>query len=367
MATPGKQPAPEPVLERFQIAKGGSLLLLPVRLKEKRLLFALDTGASCSVYDSSLIPLLGKPLREDEVGTSDGVTRVRFFRSPDAMLGRLTLRTDSPVIAVDLGSVREATGEDVYGFIGMDSLARYVIRIDPDHGEIVFLQTPGPDPGQRLPLGSENQLPCVLIRLSGLDEPQRFIVDTGCVPGGGTGLMQSQIFNTLVAQRKIEGVGVTSGQSLSAVAERQRGTVEEISLAGYRHANLIFSASVRNILGLNYWLRYSVTFDFPRGELYLKKSRMFDEPDTQDLSGLTFNRTHGETVVVSVEKKSPAASAGILRHDVILKANGEDVESMPLLNLRRLLAAKGRNVTLVLSTRGEQREVTLVLKDWEHR
>ena len=51
--------APEDVMERFKLAQGGPLLLVPVRFAGKSLLFALDTGSSNAVFDSSLAPHLG--------------------------------------------------------------------------------------------------------------------------------------------------------------------------------------------------------------------------------------------------------------------------------------------------------------------
>jgi hypothetical protein len=360
---PRERPAPEAVIERFEIAKGGALLLLPIKLKGKKFLFALDTGASSCVYDSSLIPLLGEPIRTEEIGTSDGVTRIQFFHPPDAKLGGLSLRTNSLVVAADLRRLREGYGEEVYGFVGMDFLAKHVVRIDPDRGEVVFLRSLDPDAGRRLPMTFESNIPYVRVHISGMDAPQLFMVDTGCSPGGGTGLMQAETFDALVKQGKIKPAGDASGQSLSGMTQRRRGEVGEISLADHRHADLIFSASLRNILGLSYWSRYVATFDFPGGAIYLKKGSRYDEPDMQDLSGLALARAEGRTLVVSVAEGSPAALAGIRPQDVILKANGEKAESIPLQALRRLLAVKGGKVSLLLSRGGAEREVPLVLAD----
>lgn len=358
----GERPTPEAVLERFKIAKGTALLLLPVEFKGKEYTFALDTGASSCIYDSSLTPLLGKPMGTEEVNTSDGVTRIPMFQPPDAKLGGLSLRTGSPVIAADLRRMREAIGEEVYGFIGMDFLAKHVFRIDPDRGEVVFLRSAGSDPGQRLPVTLQDNIPYVDVQVSGLDEPQLFQVDTGASSGGGTGLMKTRAFDVLAKQGKIKPTDKALAQSLSGMTLRRRGKVGEIALGGHRHADLIFSASLRNVLSLNYWSRYVATFDFPGGAIYLKRGSKFDHPDTQDLSGLTFVRVKGRTLVVFVEEGSPAALAGIKPQDVILKANGEKTEDMPLVALRRLLAVEGTKVSLLLTRGGDERAVSLVLQ-----
>jgi len=298
----GEKPATEVVIERFQIAKGEALLLLPVELKGKKFFFALDTGAASCVYDSSLIPLLGEPIRTEEVATSDGTTRVQFFQPPDAKLGGLSLRAGRPVVVADLRQLREGSGQEIYGLIGMDFLAKHVVRIDPDLGEVVFLQSAGFDPGRHLPMTIENNVPYVRAKISGVDEPQLFLVDTGCSPGGGTGLMRVATFDALAKQGKIKFVGETQALSLSGMTIRRRGMVTEISLADHRHADLIFSASLRNILGMNYWSRYVATLDFPCGAIYLKSGSRYDKPDTQDMSGLALVRVNGQTLVLSVEE-----------------------------------------------------------------
>jgi hypothetical protein len=200
---------PKAVIERFKIAKDGTLVLLPVELKGKQYLFALDTGAVSCIYDSSLIPLLGAPIRTEEVETSDGGTRIQFFQPPDAKLGRSSLWTGFPVVAHDLRRLREGSGEEVYGFIGMDFLAKHVVRIDTDRSEVVFLRSAGPDAGRPLPMTFESNIPYVQVHISGLDEPQLFMVDTGCSPGGGTGLMRGNLFDSLAVQGKIKPIGGT--------------------------------------------------------------------------------------------------------------------------------------------------------------
>jgi PDZ domain/Aspartyl protease len=356
------RPTPEAILEHFKVAADGAFLLLPVVLKGNEFLFALDTGASSGVVDSSLTPLLGEPIGTQDARTSDGVTRIPLFQSPDAKLGSLSLRTGSQVVAADLSRVREGTGEDVYGFIGMDFLGKHVFRIDRGRSEVIFLRSPGPDPGPRLPMTLQENIPYVWVQVSGMDEPQRFQVDTGASSGGGSGLMEAGTFDQLTKQGKIQPTDNALAQTLSGMSLRRRGKVAEISVAGYRHAELIFSTAPRNVLGLNYWSRYVATFDFAGGAIHLKRGSQFDQPDTQDLSGLTFVRVNGRTLVLSVEERSPAAIAGIKPHDVILKANGEKTEATSLVALRRRLGVEGTKVSLLLTRDGEEREVLLVLQ-----
>jgi hypothetical protein len=200
-----------------------------------------------------------------------------------------------------------------------------------------------------------------------MDEPQPFLVDTGCSPGGGTGLLEAAAFDALARGGQVKVTGRTVGQSLSGVAQRQRGKLKGMMLADFRHGDLVFSASQRNILGVNYWLRYVATFDFPAGAIYLKPGARFDQPDTLDLSGLTLVRVGRRTLIDAVEESSPAALAGIRAQDVVLRVNGENAEGLSFTSLRRLLAVKGARIVLLLSRGQEEREVPLVLREWERQ
>ncbi len=354
---------PEDVIERFRLADGGSLLLVTVRFAGKSLPFALDTGSSNGVFDSSLAPHLGDPTGAQDLRTTDGITRVPVYRSPNVELGGLSLQTGEPVVATDLRGLREGLGVECYGLIGMDFLGRHVFRVDPDRGEVVFLRSSGPDPGRRLAVTLENKVPHVRVQLSGLAEPQLFLVDTGCAPGGGTGLLRADTFEALVGRGRVRPIDTALAGSLSGQSLRRRGRVAEAELAGYRHADLIFSTSQRNVLGLNYWSRYVATYDFPGGAIYLKKGARFDQPDTHDLSGLTVVRAEGRTTVVAVDDGTPAAGAGIRPGDVILKVNGASAGDMTLTAVRRILAMRGAKVTLVLGCGGKEQETVMALPE----
>lgn len=357
-------PTPEAVIERFKLADDGPLVLVPVRFAGKSLLFALDTGSSNGVFDSSLVPFLGDQVGTENLRTTDGVTRVPVYRSPNAELGGLSLGTGEPVAATDMRGMREGLGVEVYGLIGMDFLGRHVFRVDPDRGEVVFLQSSGPDLGRRMAVTLENKVPHVRVQLSGLAEPQSFLVDTGCAPGGGTGLLRADTFEVLVGRGRVRPIDTALAATLSGPSLRRRGRVAEAELAGYRHPDLIFSTSQWNVLGLNYWSRYVATFDFPGQAIYLKKGVRFDQPDTHDLSGLSVVRAGGgRTVVVAVDDGTPAARAGIRPGDVIRKVNGAEAGDMTLTAVRRLLAARGAKVTLVLGRGVKDQETVVALPE----
>jgi hypothetical protein len=58
----------EAVLERFKLSRDSKILLLPVEVQGKKYSFVLDTGATTTVYDTSLRSILGDPVLSGTMG-----------------------------------------------------------------------------------------------------------------------------------------------------------------------------------------------------------------------------------------------------------------------------------------------------------
>jgi hypothetical protein len=137
------------VLEQFDVARDGPLLL-PVMLQGKKYLFLVDTGATLNIFDTSLP--LGKPKATAETAGPDGPITAPLFDAPDATVGCLSLFSLQPVYQMSLKGTREASGQEVYGVLGMDFLRHRVVRVDFDAGKLAFLERAGSDPGVAVPL-----------------------------------------------------------------------------------------------------------------------------------------------------------------------------------------------------------------------
>ncbi|HWE35471.1 MAG TPA: retropepsin-like aspartic protease, partial [Isosphaeraceae bacterium] len=139
----------ELVLERFRVAKGGDLLLVPVRFAGRDRLFVVDTGNTLTTFDESLP--LGVPRTVVESITPQGRVPVRIYDSPSAEVGRLPLQVPY-VIGADLGWMREISGYRIDGVLGMDFLRRFVVHIDFDRGELLLLKAVPRDAGEAIAL-----------------------------------------------------------------------------------------------------------------------------------------------------------------------------------------------------------------------
>jgi hypothetical protein len=100
----------------------------------------------------------------------------------------------------------------------------------------------------------------------------------------------------------------------------------------------IFSESRRhNQLGLCFWSRFAVTFDFPGQKILLRGGAGFVRPDRRYLPGPVLVRD-GESVVI--ESDDPVA--GIRTGDVLVKLGDLQAAKASLFELRSTFCSPGR-------------------------
>jgi predicted aspartyl protease len=161
----------------------GVMLAARVTVGSETTMFVVDTGATTHLIDPWLGSRLALPTESSaNVSLPGGRTRVRQVTLPEFHLGA----EPSPPFAaqraleIDLAALRDATGEDVRGLLGMPlwsqrpttfDLARQELRLDdaaPAAGANTF----------ELPLQADGGLPTLAASLSG-GVAGRFLFDTG--------------------------------------------------------------------------------------------------------------------------------------------------------------------------------------------
>lgn len=359
----GNQQAADPdaILELFKVAIDGEVLVIPVEIQSKRYWFAVDTGASISVYDKSFRSVLGTPIKSVKIWTPGQFITAPIYRSPNGHVGKLPLPTDSECFCLDLGKMPQLSNQKVHGILGMDFLRKHVVRIDVDNGELTFLRAVGANPGHRIPLVFRGNSPEILIEVQGLPRLVRFLVDTGCEKSGN---LEAEVFDILAKRDLMRIVAQSCPKPNSGSKSERLGCVHEIKLGGFHHEKLLFQESNKNVLGLGWLSRYLVTFDFPKSTMYLKKGRQFDQPELHFYrSGLYIRRGKGEILVIDVSEGSPAAQAGLKPLDVLLKIDDSKTSDMSTVGIYRNLSQKGRKYRLLVRRGEKELEMTMHLAD----
>jgi hypothetical protein len=350
----------DPVLASFEVARDGDALVLPVRLDSKTYSFLVDTGTTFNCFDRCL--LAAKPLKKTELEAPDGPITLELFPPPQATIGALKLQSDQSVVGMDFEKLRQGTGIDLYGVIGMDFLRRHVIRIDFDRGKLEFLTGVGADPGEAMSFATsaEDMLPRIWATIPGwLREP--FLIDSGHLTDT-TGSLKQSLFRSLLTDGKLAVVQETLGATVRGTAKVRMGRGRGLTVQGFEVSEPLYCEEVsENRLGLAFLARFVVTFDFPQGVMYLKKGKRFDEPDRLNLTGLHGTRKNGYFVIDEIEKDSPAAKSGLRTNDVLLRVGDTSATDVSVILLRRRLCTAEKQLRVTVQ-RGEQRiEATLLL------
>ncbi len=288
-----QQPSPPwRVARHFPISRYGDPILVPVTVGGKEYLFVLDTGATTTVFDRSLRPLLGKPLATREVTTPGKNIVVELFSWPSATVAGFSYQSRIPVMCVDLEGARQVCGQPIHGLVGMDFLRNYVVQANFDGQRITLSQSGVGDPatwGERQPMLFDRAgNPKLRASVSGVSES--FLLDTGA---SGCNL-SAGIFDAIVDRGEAQIVGEALNFTAGGDVKTSIARLRSFTVGGFEQRGLLFSSNPRrSSVGLSFLSRYAVTLDFPNRAIYLRKGERFNEPDHPDLSGLHLLRRDG--------------------------------------------------------------------------
>lgn len=172
------------VLVKVSIYRYSGFLRIPMRFENGTYLFLLDTGCDKTSIDESLCPSIGTPTGRSRVETLHGQLSVATCKLPRATIGNLIIPPLDGVHCVDLSREREV-GLEIYGYLGMDALRSFLIRIDFDQGWLSFLRALPDGEGPGIPLDRQQVRPLVRGAIGGVATSFEF--DTGCwIYGAGT-------------------------------------------------------------------------------------------------------------------------------------------------------------------------------------
>ena len=340
----------------FSTADGEDHLVIPVETLGEVRRFLIDTGASVTVYDSTLAPHLKRTAASDVL---NGSRRVPIYETPGGTFGPFSLRK-SPVIVFDLSTFRESFGHAVVGVVGMNDLQSRILRIDFDNGCTRFLSKVHDGAGDVFDLEFEaGRVPTIKVAL---DEhlSVRMVIDTGSNSELG---FKTKVFDSLVAAENIETGTNLRVVTVAGIESSPNGSLDEFRLGRFSQQNLsVTRQSEVSIIGLGYLSRFQVTLDFPNKKMFLKPGKNYGRESWRDMLGAVMCVKNDEVVLLGVEKTTPADDAGLSKGDVILEVNGRKSSEFSLFQLRRLFGDEGMEREIKFRRGEEVRTVNVLLR-----
>ena len=356
------QTQPAALHGEFEIGKDGRMILLPVKIGGKQIECLLDTGAGISSFDLKLRRYFGEEEETRTLKTPSGITRGRAFGWPKVEFNGRTLKTDQPIVGLDLQEIREATNAPVFGVLGVDVMRNSRVQIDFDQGVLRFLDKLPRDLrelGTPLPLEfPDDGPPCVRGDL-GSGEATHFLIDTGTQGNS----LNAETFDEQLELATLRLGGNFTSVTAAGLAQGERGYLSQMSIGPFRCRNQRVVRINMNSIGLRFLSRFVVTFDFPGGRLFLKKGAKFDRPEPAATSGLSLLWKEGRATVQQVKANGPADRAGIRAGDIVLQVNGSKSLVKDPFALRELLTGEpGSDIAIEILCDAKRRNLQLQLE-----
>jgi len=358
-------PAAETNCEEMAFFDDGVMIRVPVTAFGKTLYFMVDTGFTRSAIDVAYASRLGEPLgTRDAESPLQAQDQVLVYKAPEIFVGTKRLELKK-IFCLDLGMVRAISGQPCDGVIGMDILTNAVASFDFDQKTFSFGNTPPETDGKWIE---------VPVRKSGLNffvsaqinhsEPMDLLVDTG---DSSSVSLNASVWKQILSSDPSHQASVTVASVDNQVRTSKIGVLDAVTLQNLDytnlHATLIPNPEDFSHVGLGFFRRHRVIFDFPNHRLYLEPGKRFSRSDTEDQSGLHLLRQGEATLVFSVDEESPAFSHGIRPKDEVVTINGQECSSLTMKAIRaELQAGDGKTVKLQVKRGSELLNVSFGLK-----
>jgi len=345
---------PQKVLATVAISTSGEPICLLGTAGGEKIRFLLDTGATHTVLDTSILkkPVIRRTMRL-KAGTS--TYEAAMYDSPLISVAGLQCPWIKEIAAFDLDFVRFGTGVDVYGILGMDVLARFVLHIDTDNGVLLFCDPAEAHdpPGTKLPMRLD-AMEGPLTELTAVGrEVVAFKIDTGCLATG-------QISKEIVGRARQLSVFNPAGAVVpghDVVGEKlytQRVKCSVLELGNLSNKNLVFAVSSENVLGLYFLCRFQTTLDFTRGVVVFNPGDKFKLGDRQDFLGLTLScPEEGRFVVSRVHPGGLGSKCGFRDGDLLLSIGFKPIAELTTPEVMRLLGYPRKDDLIFSVQRGK--------------
>lgn len=333
----------------------GVTIRVPVNAFGKTLYFMVDTGFTVSAIDAKYKSYLGKATGTYRAESSLGTNNILpVFGCPDISIAGKSMELKE-IACLDLRMARLISGQPCDGILGMDFFAKNIASIDFDK-KVLSLTGTVPENVKKtfvaVPLKQFNQhytAEASANHTKILD----LLIDTG---DNSSISLNSEGWQKVFSANQTNEVTATIASVGNQVAQSKIGVVGQLAIEGLTYTNLhatyIHNPDDPSHLGLGFFRRHNVTFDFANQVLYLKPGQRFSMPDKEDMSGLHLLRDGETTIVYSVDENSPAFVDGIRPKDLIESVNGQTASTLTMKAIRRALQSHDGDKVVLQVRRG---------------
>lgn len=341
-----------------------------VCVRDRELVFILDTGAGASILDLDVAKELGLRLGRSfrARGAGAGSVEGAFFDATPVSIPQTAVSVTSRS-AIALTGVSLGEGFRMQGILGYDFIAGHVLAIDYRSRELRLYDAKSfayHGPGTAIPITIARNHPHIeaeVVLADGNRIPGKFIVDVGS--SAALALTKPFVERNQLRQRVGPTIRTFAGGGVGGATTADIGRVAALRIGPYDLASPVtmFHGDSAGVFSDSVWdgniggevlRRFVVFFDYSRKQMILEPHDGISEPFEADMSGVRF-RAEGDLAnirVMSVVAASPAGEAGLTVGDRLMLVDGSAPTERTLRELRQRLRRPGERVSLTVQ-RGE--------------
>jgi len=340
--------------------------------------FVFDSGGA-NVVDPAVLKEIGGSGQGDLHGTGVGSVSEssQFAKVATLEVGAAKLTDQNFLVLPTRQGFGVAAGSPVDGLIGYEVLARFITTNDYEHRTVTLrlpTATQKESFGSPIPFEFTGNGTTPLIKGAINGVPADMSVDTGSRVSISIFRPFAQAHPSVVPSN-LTPPGV-NGFGVGGAALGRLGRVASLQLGPYTISNSIGDFSVQEKgafadpytagnIGGAVWRRFSLTFDYPHQTLYLAPNASFSKPENFDRFGAFLVNREGKPTVFAVRESTPAASAGIVKGDVITAIDSRPTANMSLVEIRNAFTRPaGTRLRLTVQSGTASKPVDLTLRDY---
>ena len=374
----------------FSIAEGKKRVQIPIEINNNLIIvpvvlngalplkFILDTGVRTAILtQKSFSDILNLSYsRKYTISGPGGQNLVQAYVTNNVSLNLPGITGRGNTILVleeDYLELRNYLGRDVHGILGYELFSRFIVQIDYEKKILTIMLPEKFKPRRKyhtIPIRIEDTKPYLTTQLvlsDGTKLTGKLLVDTGASHGL---LLEPTSDPRITVPENF--LSSSIGRGLGGEIVGKVGRTRLLNLGPYKVENIITrfpdpnsyfdSLKVGNVsrngsIGGELLSRFSVVFNFPQEEMYIKKNHAFKKKFHYNLSGLTIKAKGADLhtfEIASVRGLSAGEKAGLLPGDIILSVNGTTAKDFELNELNGFFDQKeGRRIRLEINRGGE--------------
>ncbi|HEY9045737.1 MAG TPA: aspartyl protease family protein [Ohtaekwangia sp.] len=355
-----------------------NLVVIPVVLNNSLpLKFILDTGVRTAILtQKTFTDILNLPYsRKYTISGPGGEKLVDAYVTNNVTLALPGIQGRGHAMLVleeDYLELRNYLGTDVHGILGYELFSRFIVQIDYEKKLLTFT-TPEKFHKSRkyqtLPMKIEDTKPYIIapvVLQDGTTINAKLLMDSGA--SHGLMLDPSTDARITVPENVVSSV---IGRGLGGEIVGKVGRIKSIEFGTYKLNQVVanfpdpnsYSDSIKignvfrnGAVGGEIMSRFTIIFNFPQEEIYIKKNASFKKGFHYNLSGLIVKAKGSQLNVfeiTEVRQQSSADKAGIMAGDIILSINGIAAQMLTLNHVNAFFNSKPKKkIRLEINRKG---------------